>query len=179
VFLLSLAVVDDLGAIIVVAVLFTASFDLVAACVAVLALVRYVWLQHRRVRTPWVYVPLALITWVALGLMTRVRPDGGEEQAPAIRLEHRLQPWSAAVAVPVFALFAAGMKVSGNSLSTVFTTALPLVVMIGLVCGKVGKVIAILGPGILAVTLEVAERPRDMAGVISVGCRCSTGWDSR
>jgi Na+:H+ antiporter, NhaA family len=115
--------------------------------------VRYVWLQHRRVRTPWVYVPLALITWVAvhsagihatvagvaLSLMTRVRPDGGEEQAPAIRLEHRLQPWSAAVAVPVFALFAAGMKVSGNSLSTVFTTALPLAVMIGLVCGKVGK----------------------------------------
>ena len=99
-------------------------------------------------------MPLALITWVAvhsagihatvagvaLGLMTRVRPDGGEEEAPAIRLEHRLQPWSAAVAVPVFALFAAGIKVSGNSLSTVFTTALPLAVMIGLVCGKVGKV---------------------------------------
>jgi NhaA family Na+:H+ antiporter len=41
VFLLSLAVVDDLGAIIVIAVLFTASFDLVPACVAVLALVRY------------------------------------------------------------------------------------------------------------------------------------------
>jgi NhaA family Na+:H+ antiporter len=173
VFLLSLAVVDDLGAIIVIAVLFTASFDLIAAGVAVLALVLYAWLQHRRVRTPWVYVPLALITWVAvhsagihatmagvaLGLLTRVRPDCGEEEAPAIRLEHRLQPWSAAVAVPVFALFAAGIKVSGSSLSTVFTTALPLAVMIGLVCGKV---IGILGASMLAVTLKVAERPREM-----------------
>jgi NhaA family Na+:H+ antiporter len=142
------------------------------------------------VPTPWVYVPLALITWVAvhsagihatvagvaLGLMTRVHPDGGEEEAPAIRLEHRLQQWSAAVAVPVFALFAAGIKVSGNSLSTVFTTAVPLAVVIGLVCGKV---IAILDVSMLAVTLTVVERPWDMAGVISVRCRCSTGWDSR
>jgi NhaA family Na+:H+ antiporter len=174
VFLLSLAVVDDLGAILVIAILFTASFDLVAAGVAVLALLLYAWLQHRRVRTPWIYVPLALITWVAvhsagihatiagvaLGLLTRVRPDAGEEHAPAIRLEHRLQPWSAAVAVPLFALFAAGIKISGGSLGEVFTTALPLAVMIGLIGGKV---IGIFGASALAVWLKIAERPRGMS----------------
>jgi NhaA family Na+:H+ antiporter len=173
VFLLSLAVVDDLGAIIVIAVLFTSGFNPAAAGVAVLALALYGWLQHRRVRTPWLYVPLALVTWVAvhsagihatiagvaLGLLTRVRLDQGEDEAPAIRLEHRLQPWSAAVAVPLFALFAAGIKVSGDSLGKVFTTALPLAVMIGLVCGKV---IGILGTSLLAVRLKIAERPRDM-----------------
>ena len=118
----------------------------------------------------------ATVAGVALGLMTRVRPGrwrGGSACDPA---RAPVAAWSAAVAVPVFALFAAGIKVSGNSLSTVFTTALPLAVMIGLVCGKV---IAILGASMLAVTLTVAERPRDMAGVISVRCRCSTGWDSR
>jgi NhaA family Na+:H+ antiporter len=128
VFLLSLAVVDDLGAIVVIAVLFTTGFDLLAAGVAVVALALYAFLQHRRVRTPWLYVPLALVTWVAvhsagihatiagvaLGLLTRVRADEGESEAPALRLEHRLQPWSAAVAVPVFALFAAGISVSGD-----------------------------------------------------------------
>ena len=165
VFLLSLAVVDDLGAIIVIAVLFTTGFDLVAVAVAVVALALYAFLQHRRVRTPWLYVPLALITWVAvhsagihatiagvaLGLLTRVRPDEGEAEAPALRLEHRLQPWSAAVAVPVFALFAAGISVSGDSLGEVFTTALPLAVLAGLLGGKV---VGILGASLLAVKFK-------------------------
>jgi NhaA family Na+:H+ antiporter len=183
VFLLSLAVVDDLGAIIVIAVLFTTGFDLVAVAVAVVALALYAFLQHRRVRTPWLYVPLALVTWVAvhsagvhatiagvaLGLLTRVRPDEGEAEAPALRLEHRLQPWSAAVAVPVFALFAAGISVSGDSLGKVFTTALPLAVLAGLLGGKV---IGIFGASWLAVKFKVAEKPRDVGwrdlGALSV-----------
>ena len=183
VFLLSLAVVDDLGAIIVIAVVFTTGFDLVAVAVAVVALALYAYLQHRRVRTPWIYVPLALVTWVAvhsagihatiagvaLGLLTRVRADEGEAEAPALRLEHRLQPWSAAVAVPVFALFAAGISVSGDSLGKVFTTALPLAVLAGLL---VGKVVGIFGASWLAVRLKVAERPRDVGwrdiGALSV-----------
>jgi NhaA family Na+:H+ antiporter len=170
VFLLSLAVVDDLGAILVIAVLFTASFDLVAGAVAIVALLLYAYLQHRRVRSAWLYVPLALITWVAvhsagihatiagvaLGLLTRVRADQGEQEAPALRLEHRLQPWSAAVAVPLFALFAAGIQISGDSLGAVFTTALPLAVMIGLVCGKV---VGIFGASVLAVKFKIADKP--------------------
>ncbi|MEV6620967.1 Na+/H+ antiporter NhaA [Amycolatopsis sp. NPDC051106] len=183
VFLLSLAVVDDLGAIIVIAVVFATGFDLVAVAVAVVALALYAFLQHRRVRTPWLYVPLALITWVAvhsagvhatiagvaLGLLTRVRADEGEAEAPALRLEHRLQPWSAAVAVPVFALFAAGISVSGDSLGKVFTTALPLAVLAGLLGGKV---VGIFGASFLAVKLKLAEKPRGMGwrdmGALSV-----------
>lgn len=90
----------------------------------------YALLQRLRVRTPWIYVPLALVSWVAvhttgihatingvaLGLLTRVRRDPGEPEAPAVRLTHRLQPWSAALGVPVFALFAAGIDVDGGSL---------------------------------------------------------------
>lgn len=173
VFLLSLAVVDDLGAIIVIAVVFTTGFDLVAVAVAVVALALYAYLQRRRVRTSWLYVPLALVTWVAvhsagihatiagvaLGLLTRVRADEGEAEAPAVRLEHRLQPWSAAVAVPVFALFAAGISVSGDSLGKVFTTALPLAVLAGLLGGKV---VGIFGASFLAVKLKAAEKPRGM-----------------
>ncbi|UMP03286.1 Na+/H+ antiporter NhaA [Amycolatopsis sp. EV170708-02-1] len=173
VFLLSLAVVDDLGAILLIAILFTAKFDLVAAGIAVVALALYAYLQHRRVRSAWIYVPLALITWiavhsagihatiagVALGLLTRVRADEGEEHAPAIRLEHRLQPWSAAVAVPLFALFAAGIKVDSESLSAVFTTALPLAVLVGLVGGKL---LGIFGASLLAVKFKLAEKPRGM-----------------
>ncbi|RZQ61855.1 Na+/H+ antiporter NhaA [Amycolatopsis suaedae] len=171
VFLLSLAVVDDLGAIILIAVLFTTGFDLVAAGVAVLAFAVYAWLQHKRVRAWWLYVPLAVVAWVAvhsagvhatiagvaLGLLTRVRKDDDEEHAPAIRLEHRLQPWSAAVAVPVFALFAAGIDLTADSLASVFSSALPIAIMVGLL---VGKTVGILGASMLAVRLGLAEKPR-------------------
>lgn len=76
-----------------------------------------------------------------------------------LRLEHRLQPWSAAVAVPLFALFAAGISVSGDSLGKVFTTALPLAVLAGLLGGKV---VGIFGASFLAVKLKLAEKPRGM-----------------
>lgn len=173
VFLLSLAVVDDLGAIIVIAVLFTEQFNPFAAGAAVLAFALYAWLQHRRVRTAWLYVPLALIAWiathetgvhatvagVALGLLTRVKADPGEDETPAIRLEHRLQPWSAALVVPLFALFAAGIQINASALATVFTTAVPLAVFAGLVAGKA---IGIVGAALAAVGLGIAHRPKGM-----------------
>ena len=63
VFLLSLAVVDDLGAIILIAILFTAKFNLLAAGAVVLLLALYWFLQHKRITTPFLYVPIALATW--------------------------------------------------------------------------------------------------------------------
>ncbi|WP_245865546.1 Na+/H+ antiporter NhaA [Prauserella marina] len=174
VFLLSLAVVDDLGAIIVIAVLFTAGFDLVAAGIAVAALALYAFLQHKRVQAWWIYVPLAIVVWVAvhttgihatiagvaLGLLTRVRSDKGERHSPAVRLEHRLQPWSAGLAVPVFALFAAGVAITGGALGAVFTEPVPLAVICGLL---IGKVVGIMGASALAVKLGLATLPSSLA----------------
>ncbi|WP_083752300.1 Na+/H+ antiporter NhaA [Saccharothrix sp. ALI-22-I] len=184
-FLLSLAVVDDLGAILLIAVLFTASFNLVAAAVAAALLALYAFLQHKRVTASWVYVPLAIGTWVAvheagvhatiagvaLALLTRVRKDRYEHEAPALRLEHRLQPWSAAVAVPVFALFAAGVPVNGEALGALFSDPLALGVMLGLV---VGKLVGIVGASALAVLFKAAVWPsgagwRDIVAVAMLG----------
>ncbi|MFD1151632.1 Na+/H+ antiporter NhaA [Saccharothrix hoggarensis] len=184
-FLLSLAVVDDLGAIVLIAVLFTATFDLVAAAAAVALLALYAFLQHKRVTTPWLYVPIAVGTWVAvhaagvhatiagvaLALLTRVRKDHYEHEAPALRLEHRLQPWSAAVAVPVFALFAAGVPVNGEALGALFSDRLALGVMLGLV---VGKLVGIVGASALAVLFKAAvwpkgAGPRDIVAVAMLG----------
>ncbi|WP_028848530.1 MULTISPECIES: Na+/H+ antiporter NhaA [Thermocrispum] len=170
IFLLSLAVVDDLGGIIVIAVVFTSGIDLAAAAVAAAGLALYWWLQHRRVRSSLLYVPLAVVIWVAvhftgvhatmagvaMGLLTRVRPDPGEDEAPALRLEHRLQPYSAMVAVPLFALFAAGVPVDGEALSTMATTPVPLAIAVGLVAGKL---IGILGASGLAVATGLARLP--------------------
>jgi Na+:H+ antiporter, NhaA family len=173
VFLLSLAVVDDVGAILVIAIVFTGSFDLVAAAAAVALLALYWFLQHKRVRTPWVYVPIAVATWVAvhstgvhatiagvaLALLTRVRTDAGEEDSPGLRLEHRLQPWSAGLIVPLFALFAAGIPINAEVLGDLFTDQLALAVIIGLV---VGKLVGIVGFSLLATRLGIARLPSDL-----------------
>ena len=181
VFLLSLAVVDDLGAIAVIAVLFTSELALLPLAGAAVLLAVYWIAQRRRVTTPWLYVPLSLAVWlclhasgihatvagVALGLLTRVRADEGEEHAPADRLEHRLQPWSAGVVVPIFAFTAAGVAIDGGVLSEAVGDRAAIGVVVGLV---VGKTIGILGAALLAVRLRLAVLPAglgwsDVAGV--------------
>ncbi|MGD9989598.1 MAG: Na+/H+ antiporter NhaA [Pseudonocardia sp.] len=185
IFLLGLAVADDLGAIVVIAVVFSAGIHLVPLLVAVGCAVAYWFLQRRRVRAAWLYVPLAVVMWAAvheagihatiagvvLGLLTRVRPDPGEADAPAVRLEHRLQPWSAGLCVPVFALFAAGVPLGAQALRTVVTEPVPLAVVVGLL---VGKVVGIFGVSALVVRLVPASRPRglgrrDMLAVSMLG----------
>jgi Na+:H+ antiporter, NhaA family len=185
VFLLGLAVADDLGAILLIVVLFSSGLNLLALAAAALGAALYWWLQHRRVRAWWIYVPLGLLVWalvheagvhatmagVVLGLLTRVRPDPDEHEAPAVRLEHRLQPWSAGLCVPVFALFAAGVPIGGEALRAVFTQPVALGVVVGLL---VGKVVGIFGFSWLTIRLTPAGRPsglgwRDLAAVSMLG----------
>ncbi|HYH33145.1 MAG TPA: Na+/H+ antiporter NhaA [Pseudonocardia sp.] len=185
VFLLGLAVADDLGGIIVIAVLFSSGLHALWLGAVVLAGLAYWWLQRRRVRAWWIYVPLGLFTWFAmheagvhatisgvlLGLLTRVRPDPDEEFAPALRLEHRLQPWSAGLCVPVFALFAAGVPVGPEALRSVLIEPVALGVVVGLL---VGKVVGIFGSCWLVIRFTPASRPRglswrDLAAVSMLG----------
>jgi Na+:H+ antiporter, NhaA family len=184
-FLLSLAVVDDLGAILLIAIVFTSTFDLLAAGAAVVLLVLYWYLQRRRVRTALLYVPIAVGVWVAvhatgvhatiagvaLALLTRVRADPGEDESPCLRLEHRLQPWSAGFAVPVFALFAAGIPLSADMFGRLVADRIALAVVLGLV---VGKLVGIVGSSLLAVRLRIAHLPsglgkRDLVAVAMLG----------
>jgi Na+:H+ antiporter, NhaA family len=185
VFLLGLAVADDLGGIVVIAVLFSTGIDVLALGAAVVVAALYWELQRRRVRAWWLYVPLGVAMWLAvhqagvhatisgvvLGLLTRVRADPDEEFAPALRLEHRLQPWSAGFAVPVFALFAAGVPIGAQALRAVFTEPVPLGIMVGLL---VGKIIGIFGASWVVIRFTPAGRPRglswrDLAAVSMLG----------
>ncbi|GGY23373.1 Na+/H+ antiporter NhaA [Streptomyces djakartensis] len=149
-FLLTLAVVDDLGAILIIAVFFTSDLNYWALAGASAGLVVFHLLQRRRVRGWWWYVPLGVVVWallynggihatvagVAMGLLLRTVRDQDEDESPAERTGHLLHPLSAGLCVPLFALFAAGVGVSGDALGKVFTTPEPLGVIVGLVAGK-------------------------------------------
>ncbi len=189
VFLLSLAVVDDLGAIAVIAVFFTDVLEVLPLLGAAALLVAYAVLQRRRVTSPWLYVPLAVAVWllvhasgvhatvagIALGLLTRVRADEGEEHAPADRLEHRLQPWSAGVVVPVFAFTAAGVAISGDVVSASVDDRAAVGVVVGLV---VGKAVGITGFAWLATRLRLARLPAGLgwSDVGGVAVLAGTGF---
>ncbi|MFD5272054.1 Na+/H+ antiporter NhaA [Streptomyces sp. NPDC058335] len=150
-FLLTLAVVDDLGAILIIAVFFTSDLNLWALAGACAGLVVFYLLQRARVRGWWWYVPLGLTVWalmynggvhatvagVAMGLILRTTHDPGEKDSPAARVAHLMHPVSAGVVVPLFALFAAGVSITAAALGEVFTSPEPLGVVIGLVAGKI------------------------------------------
>jgi NhaA family Na+:H+ antiporter len=165
-FLLTLAVVDDLIVIVIIAVFFTDTLHPVPLGVALAAMAAWALLQARRVRTPLLYLPLALLAWwmvhesgihatiagVALGLLTRVRHDPGEEHSPAEAYEHTLSPVSASLAVPFFALMSAGVVPSGGA--DLVRDPLVVGVVVGLV---VGKPLGVLAGGWLVTRFTRAE----------------------
>ncbi|HEX5861136.1 MAG TPA: Na+/H+ antiporter NhaA [Nocardioides sp.] len=177
-FLLTLAVVDDLVVIVIIAVFYTSTLAVVPLLGALVVFVGWALLQRWRVGSGWVYVPLAITAWwlvhesgihatiagVVLGLLVRVRRDDGEERSPAERLEHLLSPLSAAVAVPFFALLSAGVAVGGDGL---FEDPVVVGVVLGLV---VGKPLGVLGGTWLVTRFTRAELSpglgwRDLVGV--------------
>jgi Na+:H+ antiporter, NhaA family len=148
-FLLTLAVVDDIGAIIVIAVVYTSSIKPLPLIIAAVLLVVFWLLQRYRVAYWWLAIPLALVIWalvhssgihatvagVAMGLLIPVTVVG-EDDSPAEHLEHLIRPVSAGLAVPAFALLSVGLAISPGSLAAVFTGRGGLGVLLGLVAGK-------------------------------------------
>ncbi|MEJ8658815.1 Na+/H+ antiporter NhaA [Streptomyces sp. MS1.AVA.4] len=173
-FLLTLAVVDDLFAILIIAVFFTSDLNFAALGGAVVGLGVFWLLLRKGVRGWYVYVPLALIIWglmynsgvhatiagVAMGLMLRCTRHEGEAHSPGEHIEHLVRPVSAGLAVPLFALFSAGVSVSGSALHAVFSRPETLGVMLGLV---VGKTLGIFGGTWLAARFTRAELNDDLA----------------
>ncbi|MGS2588778.1 Na+/H+ antiporter NhaA [Streptomyces hebeiensis] len=173
-FLLTLAVVDDLFAILIIAVFFTGELNFAALGGAFLGLALFWLLQRKEVRGWYVYVPLALVIWglmynsgvhatiagVAMGLMLRCVRREHEDRSPGERIEHLVRPLSAGLAVPLFALFSAGVSVSGSALAGVFTRPETLGVVLGLV---VGKAVGIFGGTWLAARFTKAELNEDLS----------------
>lgn len=157
-FLLTLAVVDDLIAILVIAIFYTGGVEFwaLAALVPVLALFAY--LQRGRglaaklaaTRFPiWIiYLPIIAATWilvhesgvhatiagVLLGVLMRTKKHDGETVDPSHRAETNLRPWAMGLALPIFAFMSAGVAFDG--FGAVFTDPVAQGIGLGLVLGK-------------------------------------------
>ena len=166
--LLSIAVIDDLLAIALIAVLFTAGLSGAWLAAAGAAALLYALTFRLRVDHAWLLWALAVVTWICvhasgvhatvagivLGLLTPVRPRTGEAHAPGRRFEHRLHPFSAGVAVPVFALAATGIPIA--AVGDAPGDAVAVGVFGGLLLGKVA---GIYGGARLAVRLRLGTLP--------------------
>ena len=155
-FLLSLAVVDDLLAITIIALFFSSSLDPGLLALSLLPLAAFALAVQRRVRSWWLLVPLAGAFWVLvhaggvhatvagvlLGFavpVVRSERAGGPAAGPGLaeHFEHRFRPLSAAVAVPVFAFLSAGVTVGGlGGLGTALRDRVAVGVVVALVVGK-------------------------------------------
>jgi NhaA family Na+:H+ antiporter len=171
-FLLTLAVVDDLLAIVIIAVFYTSSLSLLPLLAAMAPLGVFAVLVRRGVRSWWLLLPLAATTWalvhasgvhatvagvllaLTVPVLGRSRASGpGAGRGLAEHFEHRLRPVSAGFAVPVFALLSAGVSLGTLSgLGRALTDPVALGVIAGLVVGKPA--------GIMAATWLVARFTR-------------------
>ena len=190
-FLLTLAVVDDLLAITVIAIFYSDELHPQWLLLALVPLGLFTALVQRRISSWWLLLPLAFLTWslvhasgvhatvagVLLGFAVPVRPrkiEGKADNRPGMaeRFEHHWRPISAGVAVPLFALLSAGVVIGGwSGLQSALTDPIAIGVIAGLV---VGKPIGILISTFL--TSKITRRPLqkgltwpDLTGVALLG----------
>lgn len=150
-FLLTLAVVDDLLGIVVIAVFYTSDINLLALGGSLAVVVVFGVLVQRRVTAWWLLVPLAVVAWalmhasgvhatiagVLLGMSVPAMARPGEREALTHRFVERLQPISAGLALPVFAFFAAGVNiVDTGGVGEMLADPVAIGVYLGLPLGK-------------------------------------------
>lgn len=188
-FLLSLAVVDDLGAIIVIAIFYTSSLAIVQLLIGIACIAVFATAQRANVKNKLLYALLGLSSWyfihesgvhatiagVALGLAMRVRLIDGETQTPLEKALDQFHPWSAGLCVPVFAFFAAGISISGISFGETITSPVSLGIILGLV---LGKPIGVLGFAWLATKISKAELNSSLfwGDILAVGLLAGVGF---
>jgi Na+:H+ antiporter, NhaA family len=182
-FLVTIAVVDDVAAILVIAVAYTDHLSLGWLGLAAAGLAAVAAMRALGVRRILAYVPLGLFVWVAtfesgihatlagvaLALLTPAVPVGGRDVLG--ELEHGLHPWVNLAILPLFALANAGVKLGGGELSDPAGRRVALAVAVGLV---VGKFLGIAGATLGALRLGLGALPsgvdrRGLLGAAALG----------
>jgi NhaA family Na+:H+ antiporter len=191
VFLLALAIIDDLGAIVIIAIFYTSDLSPLALILAACVLALMALLNRLGVSRVAPYAVLGVILWVlvlksgvhatlagvatafAIPLRVKGRP-GNEDSSPLKTVEHKLHPWSSFLVMPLFGFANAGLNLSGVSFSQLFH-GVAGGVAVGLF---IGKQIGVFGATYLAVKLGLGEKPAGAGwiGIYGVGPLAGIGF---
>lgn len=171
VFLTALAIVDDLGAIIVIALFYSSELSWLYLLISAVIVCLLVLANRLKVKSPAVFIILGFILWftvhksgihstfagVLLGMTIPGSKDEEEfENSMLNKLEKAISPWSSYLIMPLFALANAGVAISTNSISTIMSTPVSIGIILGLF---LGKQLGIFGISALLVKLKIAELP--------------------
>lgn len=149
IFLLALAIIDDLGAIVIIALFYTSELSVTALLLALVGILVLVALNRTHVTRIWPYIAAGLFVWVcvlqsgvhatlagvATALAIPLKAGTAETEGPLEKLEHALGPWVSFGVLPVFAFANAGVSLGGLTAAQMFDTV-PLGIALGLVIGK-------------------------------------------
>jgi NhaA family Na+:H+ antiporter len=190
-FLTTVAIVDDMGAVAIIALAYTPAIQMVALLAAVLVLLAMLALGRFGVRALWPYLLLMPFLWLAIfqsgvhatiagvlaafAIPVRSRKGAAEPQgSPLHRLEHALHPYVAFGIVPLFGFANAGVSLAGIGLREVIAP-LPLGIALGLF---LGKQIGIFGSIRIAIACGIAQRPAgaSWAQTYGVALMCGIGF---
>lgn len=169
IFLLALAIIDDLGAIVIIAIWYSSNLSAVSLLFAGLILIALATLNVRGVTRLSLYIVLGVLLWVtvlksgvhatlagvALALMIPLRAETKAGESPLRRLEHVLHPWVAFLIMPLFAFANSGVSLRGLSLDHLMSP-IPIGIAAGLF---LGKQIGVFSFSWIACRVGIAEMP--------------------
>lgn len=185
-FLLALAIIDDLGAIVVIAIFYSQEISIEALTIAATAIVGLVILNRFKVTSLCAYLVVGMVLWtsvlksgvhatlagVIIGFCVPLKGKNGER--PADDLEHILAPWCSYMILPLFAFANAGVSLLEMGIEQL-SSPLPLGIALGLI---VGKTVGVFGFSYLAVLLRLASLPQgiNFKQIFAIAVLCGIGF---
>ncbi|MCT7941121.1 MULTISPECIES: Na+/H+ antiporter NhaA [Shewanella] len=186
VFLLALAIIDDLGVIVIIALFYSTDLSMLSLIIAAIAIALMVVLNRKGVTSLTPYGLLGFILWVAvlksgvhatlagviIAFCIPLRAKDGT--SPSEHLEHSLHPWSTFLILPVFAFANAGLSLANMTFAS-FAEPITIGIILGLV---LGKPIGVLLFSFIAVKLKWAELPPGIGWkhIAPVAAMCGVGF---
>jgi NhaA family Na+:H+ antiporter len=187
-FLLTIAIIDDLGAIVIIALFYSSDISIASLMVSAGALVVLFVINRSGVMRIAPYILVGIVLWVAvlksgvhatlagvvLAFFIPLTRGGDHHSSPLHHLEHILHPYVALMILPLFAFANAGIPLEGLPLSYLLQPV-PLGIMLGL---YVGKLVGVFGFSWLAIMLRIGKLPEGSgwAGLFGVSALCGIGF---
>jgi Na+:H+ antiporter, NhaA family len=186
-FLMTLAIIDDLGAIVVIAVFYSSELSTLSLVLAAICISALILMNRMGVNTLSPYLVIGTILWICvlksgvhatlagviLALTIPLRPNKNE-RSPLATLEHTLHPWIAFAILPIFAFANAGVPLSGLTLDS-FLHPVPLGITAGLLAGKT---LGVFGFTWLTIKTGLAKLPEgaNWGQVLGLSVLCGIGF---